>query len=251
MPGYGGRPTRPYTARVARRHSNREESDISTNQKQYLGLGAILVGWVIVSVSIGLLLTRDGDGGGGSDAAASIPAAADPATAIATVEGTQLPVVVTTSTPIPTAAPATPTATPTATATPEPTPTPTPEPTPVTFSDEAVAAFLANLGDAGRANDVDSLMSWLHSAVFERYGEANCRSYLETIELALDATVREVFEPAPWDWLTNDGDAGRFEETIEVEIARLVGSQTLVQLFHVVPEDGELKWLTDCGEPAP
>ena len=239
--------------------ANRGATKISVNQRQYLGLGAIPVGWVIVSVSIGLLLTRDGRSNASPAGADGIPATSDDATAIATTEGSPATAVVTTSTPPPTATPTTPTAAPTATPTPvptatptpEPTPTPTPVPTPVTFSDEEVEAFLADLGDAGGANDIDSLMAWLHPAVFARYGEANCRSYLETIELALDVTVREVFEPAPWDWLVNDGDAGRFEEAIEVEIARLVGSQTLVQLLHIVPEDGELKWLTDCGDPAP
>lgn len=158
---------------------------------------------------------------------------------------------VTTSTQAPTTAPNPPTATSTPEPTPTPTATPIPEPTPVTFSQAEVEAFLATLGDAGRANDFDSLMSWLHPAVFERYGEAPCRTYLETTELAFDVTVRKVHKPAPWDWLTNDGPANRFDAAIEVEIARLVGSETRLQLMHLVPESGELRWLTDCGDPQP
>jgi hypothetical protein len=94
-------------------------------------------------------------------------------------------------------------------------------------------------------------MSWLHSAVFERYGEEHCRAYIETTELAFDVTLRKVLDPAPWDWLTNDGPANQFDASIEVEIARIVGSETSLQLMKLVPEDGELRWLTDCGDPQP
>ena len=61
--------------------------------------------------------------------------------------------------------------------------------------------------------------------------------------------MREVFPPAPWDWVTDDGEAGRFEDALEIEISRFVGGQTLLQLLHLVPDAGDLRWLTDCGEP--
>jgi hypothetical protein len=202
-----------------------------------MAIGAALV----VFSAIGLL-------SGGDDGAAA--ASADEPTSEATSAATSEPTAAATPTPTAEATEAaSETASATPSATPEPTETPTPEPTAVTFSDAEVEAFIDGLRAAGAAKDVELLMSWLHPAVFERYGEQACRDYLTTTELALDVTVREVFEPAPWEWVTNDGSGGVFENAIEIEIARLVGSQTLVQLLHLVPEGGELRWLTDCGEP--
>lgn len=230
----------PYTAPERRTRS----PIISVNQKQILGLSVIIGGWILISIGIGLLLTRGGD-----DSSSGVPASEVVQTATATP--TSLP------TTAPTAATEAPTATPTSappsspTPTATPTPSPTPDPTPVVFSDAEVESFLDGLGAAGTAADFDSLMAWLHPAVFDRYGEAACRSYLETIQLALTVQVREVFEPAPWEWTTDDGGSLVFDNAVEIEVSRNINSQTFIQLMHLVPVEDRLAWLTDCGEPAP
>jgi hypothetical protein len=174
---------------------------------------------------------------GGDDQDGALAAApTEPATITTTPATTEEPT-----------APATPTGTAEPTA--APTQSATPTPPPASFTEEQVATFLDGLAAAATAGDVEQLMAWLHPEVFARYGEDVCRAYLTTTNLALDLTVREVLDPAPWDWITDDGAATTFDSAIEVEVQRTSGSQTILQLMHLVPDDSELRWLTDCGDP--
>jgi hypothetical protein len=167
----------------------------------------IIGGWILISIGIGLLLTRGGDNN-----SSAVPASAAVQTAAVT----------------PTSAPAT-------ADTEAPTASPTPESTPVTFSNAEVEVFLDGLRAAGTAADVDRLM-----ASTRRYSTATasrCGSYLETIDLALTVQVREVFDPAPWEWTTDDGAVQVFDEALEIEVSRNVNSQTFIQLMHLVPSE--------------
>jgi hypothetical protein len=96
---------------------------------------------------------------------------------------------------------------------------------------------------------VDFLAANLHPDVAQRYGEDTCTAYLESVPAETSIQVRSIDGPVPWDWTTNDGFVATYQNTWSVEIERLAGSQTLVQVMHISEVDYRIVWFTDCGEP--
>lgn len=140
-------------------------------------------------------------------------------------------------------------ATPPADETTAPTITPTPTATPLPpITDADIASFLEALQAAVVNADANLLIERLHPAVFDRYGEAACSSYFGSTPPELELEVLELFEPAPWNWTTDDLTI-RIDDALEVEVARIVAGQTFVQRIHLATVDGQLAWFTDCGEP--
>lgn len=138
---------------------------------------------------------------------------------------------------------------PTTTATPTATATATPTPTPPPLTSDDAATFFDNLVDALTAHDVDFLAANLHPDVTQRYGETTCTAYLSSVPAETSIQVRAIDGPSPWDWTTNDGFVATYAMTWSVEIERLAGSQTLVQVMHISEVDHRIVWFTDCGEP--
>ncbi len=107
--------------------------------------------------------------------------------------------------------------------------------------------FIVDMGEALRVGDEVLLFDRLHPVVLERYGEEQCRTYLETLEVPdLVLEFRDVTGPEPWDW-TLDDLTTPFAEAYTVTLYNSqAGGETEL---HLVLVGGELRWFTDCGDP--
>ncbi len=110
------------------------------------------------------------------------------------------------------------------------------------------AAFLDSLGEAHASANGDSLFSSLDVASIDRYGEDQCRSYLNGV-------VGSVLDPAllgategPWNYETDDAST-LITDAWELAIDVTLGSQQTQTTMHVRVVDGEITWFTDCGTP--
>ncbi len=210
------------------------ERETRPDPKRRLGAAMLAVGLTIAFLGV-VLLVFDSDDATGETSTA-------PATSTLTATPTPtvtLPDPTSTSTPAPTT---------TITAT--PTPTATPEPTPPPLTSDDAAAFFQRLVEALTGGDAYFLVANLHPDVTARYGQATCTAYLASVPVETSIQVRDIEGPSPWDWTTNDGFVATYADTWSVEIERLAGSQTLVQVMHIAAVDGRVVWFTDCGEPS-
>jgi hypothetical protein len=107
--------------------------------------------------------------------------------------------------------------------------------------------FVNDLGEALQAGDEVFLFDRLHPAVLDRYGEEQCRAYLETKEIPdLVLEFRDVGGPEPWDWTLDDVTTSFAEAyTVTLYNSQAGGEEEL----HLVVVGGELRWFTDCGDP--
>lgn len=216
------------------------ERETSSNPTRRLGAAMLAVGLAIAFLGVVLLVLDPGD------ATDDTPAAPDSATSTSTSTSTVSSTLTATSTPDTTS-----TSTPIPTASPTPSPTATPEPTPPPLTSDDAATFFEHLVQALTIGDADFLFANLHPDVTDRYGQATCTAYLASVPLETSIQVRDIEGPSPWDWTTNDGFVATYPDTWSVEIERLAGSQTLVQVMHIAAVDGRVVWFTDCGEPSP
>lgn len=200
--------------------------------KRRLGAVMLSVGLAIAFLGVVLLVVDTGDDTG------EVPTT--PATVTSTPTVTPTPDTTPASTPTPTA---------TTTITPTPTLTATPEPTPPPLTSDDGATFFQQLVEALTTGDADFLVANLHPDVTVRYGQTTCTAYLASVPVETSIQVRDIEGPSPWDWTTNDGFVATYADTWSVEIERLAGSQTLVQVMHIAAVDGRIVWFTDCGEP--
>lgn len=82
-----------------------------------------------------------------------------------------------------------------------------------------------------------------------RYGEDQCRSYLTVVTGTLSQlTVEDVMFPVDFTYATDDlstliTDALRLEVSYEVQGSLTQG------MMHIIFEDEEGFWFTDCGDP--
>ena len=143
-----------------------------------------------------------------------------------------------------------PTSTPPTTVPATDTATPTPEPTLAPLTSDDAAAFFDQLTQALTSGDTEFLSSNLHPDVTDRYGIAACEAYLASVPLETSIQVRGIEGPAPWDWVTNDGAVATYDRAWSIDIERLAGSQTLLQVMHLAEVNGRIAWFTDCGDPA-
>lgn len=214
------------------------ERNAGRTPNRRLGGALLILGPAIALLGI-LLLVLDTDGEEPVDQAAvsSPTSTAAPTTAAASPTSTATPTAL-----------ATPPATPSPTTT-TPTPTPTPAPTPPPLTSDDAAAFFQQLVRALTSGDTDFLLANLHPDVTNRYGEATCATYLASVPLETSIQVRDIRGPDPWDWTTNDGFVATYPATWSVDIERLAGSQTLLQVMHIAQADRGITWFTDCGDP--
>ena len=118
-------------------------------------------------------------------------------------------------------------------------------PAEVETSDTFFALFLAAFAD----NDPDTLFDRLNPATLERYGESQCRTYVDDVAgTAQDLTIRETSPEEEWDYRTDDVSAS-VTDVLAVEVERIVNGQTLIQELHWQLVDGRFTWFSDCGEP--
>lgn len=115
--------------------------------------------------------------------------------------------------------------------------------------EEDVAAFLARLTESVKG-DRSFAIARLGDATLERYGAAQCEAYVtELNDDTFDVTVREVRDPEPWDY-TTDELTTTIPDSIPVEVERVARGETILQELHLArATDGALRWYSDCGEP--
>jgi hypothetical protein len=127
----------------------------------------------------------------------------------------------------------------------------TSEATPTQMVDVEAQArtFIGQFSQAQEMQDVDFLVDHLAQATLDRYGEAQCRSYLEThAGTATDIQVQSLTYPEPFDY-TTDGLSTVIPDSILVDITlQALGTPTTGSL-HLLMEAGQFKWFTDCGTP--
>jgi hypothetical protein len=111
-------------------------------------------------------------------------------------------------------------------------------------ADDFAAALLA----AFQTGDSEYLVDRLHPAVFERYGEGQCRSHVNGLEADPAATWTVVSSdgPALWSWETDDL-ATTIDDTWTVTVDE---PDTGQRDLHFAPRDGKWRWFLDCGDPA-
>jgi hypothetical protein len=200
---------------------------------RWIQYGALLAVAFVLSVGAGALIGRQRS----APPVASVP--------------TPSPVVTDTATP--TLAPATPTVAPTETPshappTNPPTPPPTLPPTaPPVLDPPTAEEFAGDLLAAFQTGDTTYLFERLHPLNLERYGERQCRRYVNDLPPDPDAswTVLSSTGPAPWDWVTDDLTT-TVQDAWTVTIEEPDERQREV---HFAPFEGMWRWFTDCGDP--
>jgi hypothetical protein len=117
-------------------------------------------------------------------------------------------------------------------------------------SPEDPAAFLRAFSQALRTGDNEFLFDRLAPAVLARYGADQCRTSLAaavnspTLEFALQSASA----PATFAW-TTDGLTDDLADVLTLQVTQTVGGQSTLREVHFPMVDGQLRWLTDCGDP--
>jgi hypothetical protein len=93
------------------------------------------------------------------------------------------------------------------------------------------------------------LLARLHPATIERYGLAQCRTYIQDTLSGTQITweVQVSSGPAPWDYITDDLTT-TIADAWAVTV-RQPGADPEIRDLHFAPSDGTWRWFTDCGEP--
>ena len=116
--------------------------------------------------------------------------------------------------------------------------------------EKAIQAFINVFNGAFAEGDVDPLFRLLHPAVYERYGQEACRTYLEgnmgtPVELAYQSAVYL----GAWDWEL-DGKSRTMQDIYRVLVNVTAGGESGQQQIHLsIPGDDSVRWFTDCGDP--
>lgn len=116
--------------------------------------------------------------------------------------------------------------------------------------DEDPRDFAAGFTTAVQDGDVGWLLTRLHPAVIQRYGEAQCRDYIRSS--VLDPTMRlqvsAVTGPGAWVWSSDDRSTS-VDEVYRIDAHRFLrGSETTGNLW-LANVDARLTWFADCGTP--
>ena len=117
-----------------------------------------------------------------------------------------------------------------------------------------VRAFYELFEEAVQTGDGDDLHARLHPAVFELYGEEQCRAFVDAgfdnPDLGFEA--QSVGPLGPWTW-ERDGRSVAVADAVAVQLVQRTPAnvEPAPQEAHVALVDGELRWFTDCGEPLP
>ena len=151
-----------------------------------------------------------------------------------------------------TATPQAPTETPSATSTPSPTVTPSPTLPPTAALDpaeEQALAFLQAMQAAHDNGDSAFLYDHLHEAVLSRYGEQQCQLYLDSVTGSI--TNLEALDsdyPVEFIYATDDLETS-LSGAVRLDIRYEAQGETFEGLLHILVENGESQWFTDCGDP--
>ena len=123
----------------------------------------------------------------------------------------------------------------------------TPAPTSTTAEEETVEGFLDRLGEAMGAGDAAFLVEGLHPAVLDLYGRDACLAAMEGLA-PVRFRVRSVGEPEIYGWVS-DGVRREIPDALTVRVRARTDVGAVIRDVHLARVDGELRWLTDCGDP--
>ncbi len=124
-------------------------------------------------------------------------------------------------------------------------------PVPVTAGEEeAIQAFIDVFNGAFEEGDADPLFRLLHPAVYERYSQDACRTYLEgNMGTPVELAYQDAVYVGEWDWEL-DGQSPTMQNIFRVLVDITAGGQSGQQQIHLaIPGDDSVRWFTDCGEP--
>lgn len=109
--------------------------------------------------------------------------------------------------------------------------------------------FVDRFTRAHDSGDLEYLTSTLHPVVSAVFGEDGCAGYTEsTMGSITDMHISQTGEPTQFT-LPSPGGAIEFPHAIPVDAVwtETATGETHKVLFHIVPTDGQLYWLTTCG----
>lgn len=115
---------------------------------------------------------------------------------------------------------------------------------------DPVAQFYTMFNAAQAAGDHQTMYDLLHPAVLERYGEAACAAYLESIvNPSVEIELVETTGFGTWDF-DRDERTDTVENAITVNvIVHSADGDTEAEAHVAKFEAAVLGWFTDCGEP--
>ncbi len=110
--------------------------------------------------------------------------------------------------------------------------------------------FLHLFDEAQRNRDGAALLSMLDDAALDRYGQAQCESYLDEVAgSATDFTLISAVAK-PYVYMTDDASTPIPDAwAVQVQL-NLGGSESELEM-HLRVTDDEVSWFTDCGDPIP
>lgn len=109
--------------------------------------------------------------------------------------------------------------------------------------------FVDRFTRAHDSGDLDHLTSTLHPVIPAVFGEETCAGYTQsTMGSITDMQISQTGEPTQFTLPSPDGPI-EFPEAIPVNAVWTVTAtgETHDVLFHIVPTDDQLYWLTTCG----
>lgn len=114
---------------------------------------------------------------------------------------------------------------------------------------ETLEVFVPRWQAAFRSGDTAFLVSRLHPAVVELYGEATCRASLaNATDPTWTFTVQTTERPGTYLYIADDHSTA-ITEAITVTAELVTKSATSTREFHLASVEGRIHWFRDCGEP--
>lgn len=123
---------------------------------------------------------------------------------------------------------------------------------------ETINAFTEKWQQAFRSGDIDFLVTRLHPASIERYGEPACRESTkrQSPDPGWTITVKKVSELGLYEYASDQLSTvvnGVYTVTVVREIGRPSqtgqGSPPVESEIHLALVGGKLRWFSDCGTP--
>lgn len=115
---------------------------------------------------------------------------------------------------------------------------------------ETPQEFFTLLDDGFQRGDAEFLFDRLHPAVLDLYGEAQCLTYLSSLDAPDAIEVVEVYRPEAWFYGTRDDRQVLIEDAVRVDLVERIGDEEVELEAHLAPgDDGTFRWFTDCGDP--
>ena len=108
--------------------------------------------------------------------------------------------------------------------------------------------FVQAFGAAHATGNATALVDTLDQLTIDRYGAAQCRSYVDRVVGSFQDPKVVDAAPAPWDYPT-DGHTSAVPDAWTVTIDAEQGGSRQRTMAHFRVRDGHVTWFTDCGDP--